>query len=172
MLMACYEKISTLGFMLQPAIALPRARLTELNCWAADNGCFSKGELFDLSKFYAWLDKVKYAQSNCLFAVAPDVLSNARATIERSTPVLIYLRKEGWKAAFVAQDGQELFDPDWDSFDCLFIGGSTEFKLGASAARLIQEAKEHEKWVHIGRVNSASRGHYFSRLGEDSADGT
>ena len=87
--------------MMQPAIALPRARLTELNCWAADNGCFAKGELFDLSKFYAWLDKVKYAQSNwmnksyliLIGILSIDSLSEVRLNLN-SEPVLLVLFKK------------------------------------------------------------------------------
>lgn len=60
----------------------------------------------------------------------------------------------------------------WDAFDVLFIGGDTEWKLGKHARSLIQEAKKRDKWVHMGRVNSARRYRYAQHVGCDSVDGT
>jgi hypothetical protein len=36
----------------------------------------------------------------------------------------------GYPAAFVAQDRWDETATPWDEFDVLFVGGSTEFKLG------------------------------------------
>ena len=54
----------------------------------------------------------------------------------------------------------------------MFVGGSTEFKLGPVAAALCQEAKARGLWVHVGRVNSRKRLRYSASIGADSADGT
>ena len=78
----------------------------------------------------------------------------------------------GYPAAFVAQDGIEHTDVPWDEFDCLFIGGATEFKLGAIARRYATEAKRRGKWLHMGRVNSLKRWRYAEAIGCDSVDGT
>lgn len=148
--------------------------------WCADNGCFS--EKFDEAKWWRFLEDNAYAAKDCLFAVAPDVVADAAATIERSAPWLPKIREMGYPAAFVAQDGLgihwngSLYAGDlsvsWDSFDVLFIGGSTEWKLGDRARSLVAEAKRRGKWVHMGRVNSERRWRYADAIGCDSVDGT
>jgi hypothetical protein len=106
------------------------------------------------------------------FAVAPDVVYDAAATIERSRPWLTEIRSLGIPAAFVAQDGQESLPVPWDEFDVLFVGGSTDWKLGPHARALVAEAKARGKQVHMGRVNSHKRIAYARHIGCDSADGT
>jgi hypothetical protein len=54
----------------------------------------------------------------------------------------------------------------------LFIGGSTEWKLGPQAETLIAYAKTRGLWVHMGRVNSQQRIWEGARKGVDSWDGT
>jgi hypothetical protein len=139
--------------------------------WAADNGCFGKGYPGD-GEWFAWLRRNAADASSCLFAVAPDVVADAAATLERSRPWLPRIRSLGYPAALVAQDGLEDLDVPWDEFDVLFIGGSTEWKLGPYARAVIHEAKRRGKWVHMGRVNSEKRYRYAHALGCDSADGT
>jgi hypothetical protein len=76
-------------------------------------------------------------------------------------------------AAYAAQDGCDA--PGllpWDSFDVLFLAGSTEWKLSPVAEQLAREAKARGKGVHIGRVNSRIRLGIAEWFGCDSADGT
>lgn len=135
----------------------------------ADNGCFGKGYPGD-DAWWAWLQGLP--ADRCRFAVAPDVVADAAATLERSLPWLDRIRQLGIPAAFVAQDGLEHMEVPWDAFDVLFIGGSTDWKLGPHARALTAKAKELGKWVHMGRVNSQSRMTYALHTGCDSADGT
>ena len=135
----------------------------------ADNGCFGAGYPGD-EAWWAWVQTLP--TERCRFAVAPDVVGDAVATIARSAPWLPLIRSLGIPAAFVAQDGLEDLDVPWHTFDVLFIGGSTEWKLGAAARAVVAEAKRLGKWVHMGRVNSKSRLLYADRIGCDSADGT
>lgn len=139
--------------------------------WCADNGCFGKGYPGD-EKWFAWLTKNASAASTCSFATAPDVVGDAAGTLERSAPWLPKIRDLGYPAALVAQDGLEKLVVPWDDFDVLFIGGSTEWKLGTHAAALAVEAKRQGKAVHMGRVNSLKRMRYADAIGCDSADGT
>lgn len=140
--------------------------------WCADNGCFGKGYPGD-DKWLAWLASYSAEQiSRCRFATAPDVVGDAAATLERSLPFLPKIRALGYPAAFVAQDGIEDIRIPWAEFDALFIGGSTEFKLGHEAWRVAVNAKARGKWVHMGRVNSQKRLEYAAAIGCDSADGT
>jgi len=81
------------------------------------------------------------------------------------------IRSIGYKSAFIAQDGATKNLP-WEEFDCLFIGGTTTWKLSQSAADIMAEAKRNRKWLHVGRVNSYRRLSLISILGADSCDGT
>jgi hypothetical protein len=139
--------------------------------WCADNGCFGKGYPGD-TKWFAWLEKNAHAADTCLFATAPDVVGDAEATWERSEPWLARIRELGYPAALVAQDGIENMHINWDAFDVLFLGGTTEWKLGPHARTITAQAKARGKWVHMGRVNSLKRLRYADAIGCDSADGT
>lgn len=157
----------TLGFIDTPAQG---NRRPEGVTWCADNGAFS--DKFDERKWWQFLENNAYAAADCLFAVAPDVVGDAGATLERSVPWLPQIRALGYPAAFVAQDGQESLEVPWDDFDVLFVGGTTDWKLGPHARRLVADAKARGKWVHMGRVNSERRFEYARTIGCDSADGT
>ena len=137
--------------------------------YCADNGAFAKGYPGD-DEWFAWLSSLP--PELCRFAVAPDVVGDAAATLAKSLPWLPRIRALGMPAAFVAQDGAETVGVPWDEFDVLFIGGTTEWKLGRHARALTREAKRRGKQVHMGRVNSAQRLRYAQAIGCDSADGT
>ncbi len=135
--------------------------------WAADNDCFQG---LDEPKFRGMVEAIRDLPG-CLFVTCPDVVGNASATIELYHQWRPYL--DQLPVAYVLQDGQEHFPtPAWDDIAAFFIGGSTEFKLGAYAARLVAEAKRRGKWVHMGRVNTAGRIAYARSIGCDSVDGT
>lgn len=138
--------------------------------WAADTGCFLQPEAFDLNAYLDWLSARPW-QTN-LFATAPDVVTDAEATWERSRAVLPQIRACGYKAALVAQDGIERMSIDWWAFDCLFIGGSTAWKLSQAAFDLSREARRRGKWLHWGRVNSMRRLRMARLAHANSADGT
>lgn len=135
----------------------------------ADNGCFGKGYPGD-DEWFSWLSGLP--AERVTFAVAPDVIGDADATLSRSLPWLAKIRALGMPAAFVAQDGLTPDVTPWDKFDVLFIGGSTDWKLGQEARDVISEAKRRGKHVHMGRVNSRRRLQYADAVGCDSADGT
>ena len=107
-----------------------------------------------------------------LWVTAPDVVADAAATLRQFSMWANVLDYYALPIAFVAQDGQEDLPIPWNRIRCLFIGGSTRWKLGSHARRLIQEAKERGKWVHVGRVNTLRRMWLFSATGVDSFDGT
>jgi hypothetical protein len=136
-----------------------------------DNGVYGKGYPGD-DEWLAWVTRHQPIAGRVLFVVAPDVVGDAPATYERSAPWLLVIRGLGFRAAYVAQDGQQHFDPPWDQFDCLFVGGTTAWKMGPHVPPLVAEAKARGKWVHAGRVNSARRFAHFELMGCDSADGT
>lgn len=139
--------------------------------WAADNGCFTNPNI-EISEYLAWLETLSEFAATCLFATAPDIVGDAAATWERSQPILPKIRAAGFAAALVAQDGIEDRPIAWDEFDCLFIGGSTEWKLSSNTFWLCREAIKQGKWVHMGRVNSMRRLLQARFAGCNSADGT
>ena len=162
---AVRPEIDGIGFMMTPNMgnALPPGRI-----WGADNGRYAARERYTDDGFLSWLSK--HDPSLCLFATAPDTLFDHEATVSLSLPMMPRIRAFGYKAAFVAQNG---FDAaPWDEFDCLFIGGDDDFKLGHQVRAIVEDAKQRSKWVHMGRVNSYRRLRYASLIGCDSADGT
>ena len=125
---------------------------------------------FDEHKFVRMLNRMRGMKP--MWVVAPDVPFNAMETtrlFEIWEPVI---RSYGFRVAYVTQDGQEEVPVPWDRMDCLFIGGTTKYKLGAYVRRLVQEAKRCGKWIHMGRVNSVTRIQYAQSIGVDSVDGT
>lgn len=161
-----------MGVMLTPKSGVRLAMADAFPAWAADNGCFAAGDRFDLTRYLSWLDAMQPAAPSCLFATAPDVVGDAHATLARSLPVLPELRWRGYQAALVAQDGLEQLPVPWDTFDVLFVGGTTEWKLSESAYALAAEARRRGKWTHLGRVNAWPRLRMAAVSGYDSADGT
>jgi hypothetical protein len=146
-------------------------RLPDGAAWIADNGCFGKGYPGD-REYLSWLASLLPYAGSCQFAVAPDVVGDATATLERSAAFLPLIRAMGYRVALVAQNGLEDIDVPWGGFDVLFIGGDTAWKLGPAARRLTAEARARGKDVHMGRVNSLRRMRYAEAIGCTSADGT
>lgn len=137
--------------------------------FAVDNEAFTKE--FDPMVFFQFLEMLRAYIELTLFVTCPDLVGNARLTLEKFEQWGHKIRALGWPVAFVAQDGQE--DLDFPAeFDWLFIGGSTEWKLSPAADECISRAKKLGKRVHIGRVNGQRRFWHFRMVGADSADGT
>jgi hypothetical protein len=159
-----------IGLLLTPN---SRRRIAHKNhfVWAADNACYNPKN-WTSEKWWKWLVSERHNATTCLFATAPDVVCNADETMALAAIWLPRIRDLGFRAALVAQDGIENHAIPWDSFDCLFIGGSTEWKLGSDAFQLSHAARRRGKDVHMGRVNSARRWQIASTFGCTSADGT
>lgn len=136
--------------------------------WAIDNGAYAG---FDENAWWALVSGLQGAPG-CLWVVAPDVVTDAKATLVLYDTWERRIRDLGFPVAFVAQDGQTSESVPWDRLDCLFIGGTTEFKLGSVARELASQARARGKLVHMGRVNSIRRMQYAYDIGCDSVDGT
>ena len=158
----------SLGVILTPMMG----NSPDLRCvaWAADTGCYAQPERHSDEGYLDWLDK--RPRETCLFATGPDVVADAQATWERSRRMLPQIRELGYNAALVIQNGIEFMNVSWDSFDAVFIGGTTEWKLGLAAYEFGLEAKAHGKYLHWGRVNSLRRMFMARKAHADSADGT
>jgi hypothetical protein len=179
-----------LGLLATPASSVAKQieHYTAGGGWAADNGCFAEtaARPFDRARWLDWLAELadlnavmgeeRSILETCRFAVLPDVVGDPVATWERSAPWVDLVREMGYPVAIVAQDGLEAL-PDLvelvlEHADVLFLGGSTEWKLGPGAAELTRRAKAAGLAVHMGRVNSLKRLRYAESIGCDSADGT
>lgn len=161
-----------LGIMLQPGQGYSFKPLTFWN-FGCDNGRFAKPDEWDAGNWLEWLAEMRRYRDRCLFAVAPDVVGDAMATLELSRPYLPTIRQLGFKAAYAAQEGFHDAFPNPDTFDVLFIGGRDEWKFaedgGYAAARW---ARAHGKPTHMGRVNSERRTVTMLVSLFDSVDGT
>lgn len=136
--------------------------------WAADNDAFSK---WNEGKYRAMLDRIK-GRVGCLFVTAPDVVGDAKQTVRNFYEWAADLNRTEQPIALVGQDGLDTKDVPWEAIDAFFVGGTTEWKLSIPAYRLMREAKDRGKWVHMGRVNSVERVKYARWVGCDSVDGT
>ena len=141
--------------------------------WAADNDCYQG---LDPRAYVRMLDALRGAAGRCLFVTVPDVVADAHATARLFEIWWRAPARRGLPLALVAQDGLEQLPRwlalAWPRIDALFIGGSTAWKLGPAAEKLVGEAKRRRKWVHMGRVNSARRIRYAASIGCDSVDGS
>lgn len=110
---------------------------------------------------------------NLLWMTVPDVPFDARATLRRFADwagLVSHL-----PLAYCVQDGAgDVGIPwDWPNLTCLFMAGSTEYKLSAEMADICREGKRRGLWIHGGRVNSRRRIRYMLGLEcVDSIDGT
>lgn len=141
--------------------------------WACDNAAFSgfnaeRFELF-LCNLMMW---VRF-RDGPMWVTAPDVVADAQSTLRLFDDWIDELDKREFPAALVAQDGLERVKSiPWERIKCLFIGGSTEWKLSVHARRLVEEAKYRGKWVHMGRVNTRGRMELAVDWEVDSVDGS
>jgi hypothetical protein len=136
--------------------------------WGADNAAFSG---FDPGAFAGLLGRIA-GQPGCLFVACPDVVCDARTTLQQFEVWQPVLRQLALPVALVGQDGVEELDIPWDRMQALFLGGSTAWKLSTAAAALAREAKTRGCWVHMGRCNLHRRLRHAYAIGCDSVDGS
>ena len=132
--------------------------------YGLDNGCFS--EFNDVK----WMRLLADARKKSpLFVCLPDIVGDARRTFE----LFRHFEEttKGLPRALVLQDGIGDFNIPWDHIVAVFIGGSDAFKISPEAINAARAAKMMNKWVHVGRVNTAERVRNWINLG-DSIDGS
>jgi hypothetical protein len=163
-----------LGRLIQPRhTSSIEATDAEGIAWAADNDCFQG---LDPVAWEKMLDRITGLEG-CLWATVPDKVGDAVETARMFEKWAPALERRGIPVALVAQDGlEDLTDwlaRTWHRIDALFIGGTTEWKLGPEARALVREAQARGKWVHVGRVNTLRRLDYCRDVLEaDSVDGS
>ena len=135
--------------------------------WAADNDCFQG---LDEPAFRKMLERIA-GLPGCLFVTAPDVVGDHAETLKRWAAWAPIIRAHNLPAAFVLQDGCPAGSVPQDA-GAVFVGGTTDYKLGPDAAASVRTAKRRGLWAHMGRVNSERRMRYAASIGCDSVDGT
>jgi len=152
------------GQLLTP---LTRFTNAEEGDFAIDNGAFSGFRHKDFSALLAREEKNK---SRCLFVAVPDVVGDARRTLE------IFKHRHGlirnWSLALVAQDGMENLEIPWSEIEAIFVGGCDPWKDSKSSLDIVRTAKTLGKFVHVGRVNTFKRFDRFAQIGADTCDGS
>jgi hypothetical protein len=142
--------------------------------WACDNDAFNGWHADAERRYVNMLDRVE-GLPGCLFVTVPDVVADSAATRAMFDAWAPELERRELPLAIVAQDGMtvdELHELA-PRLAALFIGGSTEWKLGDEAAELAREAKSLGLFVHWGRVNTRRRfDHIVATGAADSFDGS
>lgn len=132
-----------------------------------DNGAYSG---FDAESFLRKLKRLQPHKNKCLFVAVPDVVGNARRTLECFRHW--YPKVCQWPVALCAQNGIEDMEIPWQTIDCIFIGGvdandgKNDWKLSKAAEDVIRTAAIIGKHIHIGRVNTRCRYDRFTALQE------
>lgn len=143
--------------------------------WACDNDCF-RG--LRPPAYLRMLAKVLSFKTRPAWVACPDVVADGVETLRWFCVWEPVLRQIGLPVALVLQDGMRSRDVPWGAVVCVFVGGSTAWKLGDEASRLTLEARARGKLVHYGRVNTLrrirwlARGIRDGRLWCDTIDGT
>jgi hypothetical protein len=160
-----------LGFLLTPRGGHDPAwaAATFGDAWACDNDAFSG---FDETRYRTMLDRVAACGVRPAWVTAPDVVADAGRTLDLFGRWAHVIAGYGLPVALVAQDGLRWWQVPWAAIRCLFVGGSTAWKLGPLAAELVRAARAWGKWVHMGRCSTRQRMERAYRLGCDSVDGS
>jgi hypothetical protein len=147
--------------------------------WAADNAAFSHPDDSAFERLVSDILDFTYPGYSLApqWVAVPDVVGNHAQTRALFSSWVAHWEYEFGRVpvplAFVLQDGCTISDVPWDQIDAVFVGGSTEWKLGPEAIELCEQAKGIGKWVHVGRVNTLSRLRFAMRhMSADSVDGS
>lgn len=160
--------IQYMGWMNSPRHMYSIDTLKKIGCQSMclDNAAYSN---WCEDSYLKMLDRWQDAIIPVDWVTVPDVVGCAKQTNDLFEK---WHERISLPLAFVAQDGAEDLELPWGEFKCLFIGGTTDWKLSQCAESVAREAKHRCKVLHMGRVNSQKRMRYAYQLGCDSIDGT
>lgn len=137
--------------------------------YALDNAAFVawvKNQPWDEAEYLALLQKAKNAPNGPAWVIVPDVVADRDGTLERWHLWAPRLAEYGWPLAFAVQDGMTQADVPSDA-SIVFVGGTTEWKWST-----IKYWCEHNRRVHVGRVNGYGGLWKCHDAGAESCDGT
>lgn len=170
------EQLTCLGFgeIVQRHEMVPRRKP-----YALDNGAF--GDWKNQKAFDARTFQEAIALSQYLgywhedgapdFIVVPDLVAGGLESLSFSLQWVPWLEDRGVPLYLVLQDGMQERDvePALSSFQGLFVGGTLPWKIKTGEA-WVRFAHQHHLPCHIGRVGTANRVAWASRIGADSID--
>lgn len=112
----------------------------------ADNGCYGGRWVED-----RWADWLRSLPRSIRWAVCPDVFDPSgapchEATVERWARYAPMMARHGFTPAFVCQVGATA-DTIPEDAEVLFLGGTTEWKLGPVACSIVNR-HSRDRWVH------------------------
>ena len=141
--------------------------------YALDNGAWhahTHDVAWDEAGFVKILDRMGAGAD---WAVLPDIVGGGLESLERSLSWVGRVLDRVPLGLLAVQDGMDadLVRPHLSEKVGIFLGGSTEFKVGTMIA-WGQLAREVGCWFHVGRVNSASRILACRNAGAHSFDGS
>jgi len=140
---------------------------------AVDNGAWSayqKGEDWSPDRFVPLVERYGAASD---FVVAPDIVAGGAASLALSLIWLARLLETCPRVLIPVQDGMVPADVEeyLDERVGVFVGGSTDWKLGAMRSFCALAARRGA-WSHVGRVNSVRRINLCLSSRATSFDGT
>lgn len=144
--------------------------------YAVDNGayyCWIRKKPLDEAKFLKMLDRVEGFDRRPDFGCAPDIVAGGLRSLDFSMSWVDRLPKAyPWYLAVQDGMGESDVAPVLGRFDGIFVGGTSEWKMG-SLPLWARVAKQNGKKLHVGRVNSLSRAFTVAKVFlADSFDGT
>ena len=98
-----------------------------------------------------------------------DIVGDARRTLDLFEAFRMHTN--GTPPALVLQYGIGDHAIPWNDISAVFVGGSDPFKISTEAHNVCRAAKMLNKWVHVGRVNTAERVRDWFGIA-DSIDGS
>ncbi len=132
--------------------------------YGLDNGCFTS------FRERTWTRMLVEARENKpVFVCLPDIVGDARRTLELFEQFETVT--EGLPRALVLQDGIGALTIPWSKIEAVFVGGTDNFKISPECTSAVAAAKILNKWIHVGRINSAARLSNWLGVG-DSLDGS
>lgn len=151
----------------------PASQRTEGFKYALDNGAWSA---YCASKEWdeqAFMCAFESLGDGADFVVLPDIVAAGLESLHFSLEWLNRLLSYSGLFLLAVQDGMtaEHVEPFVGKRLGLFVGGTTEFKLG-SLTEWADVAARKGCYLHVGRVNTARRIRYCSGFGVHSFDGT
>lgn len=135
--------------------------------WAMDNGAYSG---FEADTFMRMLQRF-HGRKGCRWVACPDVVGDARATLDLWPFWSAVIRGVGFIPALVLQDGMLVSEVPWRAIGGIFVGGTDAWKFSPQSRDLCAYGKARGLSVHVGRVNSRKRIGEAYQLGADSFDG-
>jgi hypothetical protein len=138
-------------------------------------GCWTAGAEWAPGVWLDMLSKLRAKYPGGVHScVVPDVVGDARATLDRFDQWLPDARSVGGVTMLALQDGMDTHDVDAivRRTGCgLFVGGTTAWKE-ATAVQWGRLSRRLDTYLHIARVNTWRRISICHEAGADSFDGT